>query len=61
MSIKYTHHNLANQSLEDQFLRWRQDMETKQEEKAKQMDELWNRANHLQQENDRLRARLEED
>ena len=36
-------------------------METKQEEQARQMAELRNRADHLQQENDRLRARLEED
>ena len=53
--------NPANQSLEDQFLRWRQDMEAKQEEQAKLMDELRNNADHLQQENDLLRARLEED
>ena len=53
--------NPTNQSLEDQFLRWRQDMETKQEEQARQMAELRNRANHLEQENDRMRARLEED
>ena len=32
--------NPANQPIEDQFLRWRQDMETKQEEQAKQMAEL---------------------
>ena len=36
-------------------------METKQEEQARQMAELRNRADHLQQENDRLRAHLEED
>ena len=53
--------NLANQSLEDQFLRWRQDMETKQEEQARQMAELSDRGDHLQQENDRLWACLEED
>ena len=53
--------NLANESLKDQFLRWRQDMETKQEEQAKQMAGLQSRADHLQYENDRLRARLEED
>ena len=53
--------NQENQSLEDQFLRWRQDMETKQEEQAKQMVELRNHANHLQQENDLLWACLEED
>ena len=53
--------NLENQSLEDQFLRWHQDMETKQEEQARQIAELRNRADHLQQENNRLGARLEED
>ena len=53
--------NPANQSLEDQFLRWRQDMETKQEEHARQMAELQNHADHLQQENDCLQAHLEED
>ena len=36
-------------------------METKQEEQARHMAELRNRADHLQQENDRMRARLEED
>ena len=36
-------------------------METKQEEQAKQMDELQSRADHLQKENDRLWGRLEED
>ena len=36
-------------------------METKKEEQARQMVELRNRADHLQQENDRPRARLEED
>ena len=53
--------NPENQSLEAQFLCWRQDMETKQEEQARHMDELQSRATHLQQENDRMRARLEED
>ena len=53
--------NPANQSLEDQFLRWHQDMETKQEEQARQMAKLQSRADHLHQENDRLRARLEGD
>ena len=51
--------NPANQSLEDQFLRWRQDMEVKHEEQARHMAELQSRADHLQQENDRLRTRLE--
>ena len=36
-------------------------METKQEEEAKQMAELRNHGDHLQQENECLRARLEED
>ena len=53
--------NLANKSLEDQFLCWCQDMETKQEEQARHMTELHSCADHLQQENDRLQARLEED
>ena len=50
--------NLANQPIEDQFLRWRQDMEAKQEEQARQMVELREHANRLQQKNERLRARL---
>ena len=50
--------NPANQSFEDQFLRWRQDMEAKQYEQARQMAELQSYADHLQQENDRLRTRL---
>ena len=53
--------NPANQSLEDQFLRWHQDMETKQEEQARQMAELQNHNDRLQQDNNHLRARLEED
>ena len=53
--------NPANLSLKDQFLCWRQDIKTKQEEQARQMSEYWNRADHLQQENDRLWACLEED
>ena len=36
-------------------------METKQEERARQMAELRNRADHLHLENDCLRTRLEED
>ena len=53
--------NAANQSLEDQFLHWRQDMETKKEELARQMDELQSHVDHPYQENGHLRARLEED
>ena len=51
--------NPANQSLEDQFLRWHQDMVAKQEEQARHMAELQSRADHLQEENDRMRARME--
>ena len=51
--------NLVNQPIEDQFLRWRQEMEAKQEEHARQMGELHEHANHLQQENERLQTRLE--
>ena len=36
-------------------------MGTKQEEQARQMAKLQNRVDHLQQENDLLQARLEED
>ena len=32
--------NPANQSFEDQFLHWRQEIEAKKEEQAKQMAEL---------------------
>ena len=39
--------NRANQSLEDQFLRWRRDMETKREEQARQMVELQSHDDHL--------------
>ena len=51
--------NPANQPIEDQFLRWRQEMEAKQEEQARQMAELREHANCLQQENECLRTRLE--
>ena len=51
--------NPANQPIEDQFLHWYQEMEAKQEEQARQVVELREHANHLQQENERLRARLE--
>ena len=40
--------NPENQSLEDQFLRRLQDMETKQEEHARHMAELQSRVDHLQ-------------
>ena len=51
--------NPVNPPIEDQFLHWRQEMEAKQEEQARQMAELRERADHLQQENDRLRTHLE--
>ena len=51
--------NPINPPIEDQFLRWRQEMEAKQEEQARQMAELRERADHLQQENDHLRTHLE--
>ena len=40
--------NPANQPIEDQFLRWRQEMEAKQKEQARQMAELREHANRLQ-------------
>ena len=46
------------QSPEDQFLHWRQDMEKKQKEQARQMRELQDRVEHLQLENNRLRAQV---
>ena len=51
--------NAANQPIEDQFLLWRQEMEAKQEEQARQMAELREHVNRLQQENERLRTCLE--
>ena len=39
--------NLVNQPIEDQFLRWRQEMEAKQEEQAIQMTELREHTNRL--------------
>ena len=51
--------NPANQPPEDQFLLWRQEMEAKQEEQARQMAELHEQVNRLREENERLRTRLE--
>ena len=51
--------NPTNQSVEDQFLCWRKEIEAKQDEQAKQMDELREHENRLQQESNRLRTRLE--
>ena len=53
--------NPINQPLEDQFLGWCQDMEMKQEEKAKHMAELQDHDDLLKQETNHLRAHLEED
>ena len=44
---------------EDQFLHWRQDMEKKQDEQARQMRELQDRTEHLQCENNHLWAQVE--
>ena len=51
--------NPMNQSPEDQFLSWRQEMEKKQEEQARQVKELQGHAECLQRENDQLRAQIE--
>ena len=51
--------NPANQPIEDQFICWRQEIEAKQEEQARQMAELREHVNRLQQENEGLWARLE--
>ena len=51
--------NLVIQSLKDQFLHWRQDMERKQEEKARQMKELRAHVERLQRENYLLCAQME--
>ena len=51
--------NPTNQPIEDQFLCRRQEMEAKQEEQARQMAELREHANFLQQENECLWAHLE--
>ena len=48
-----------NQSLEDQFLHWGQEMEKKQEEQTRQMKELQRHAERLQHENDQLRPQIE--
>ena len=53
--------NLENQSLKDQFLHWRQDIETKQQEQARHMAKLQSRVDNLQHENDRVQDCLEED
>ena len=47
-----------NQSPEEQFLHWCQDMERKQEEQARQMKELQGRVECLRLENDQLRVHI---
>ena len=51
--------NPANLAPEDQFLRWRQEMEAKQEEQVLQMAELHEQVNQLPEENEHLQTRLE--
>ena len=51
--------NPANHPLEDQFLLWRQDMEARKEEQARQVAELHEHANRLREDNESLRTRLE--
>ena len=51
--------NSMIQSLEDQFLHWRQDMEKKHEKQERQMKELQESAEHRQHENDCLWAKVE--
>ena len=50
--------NPVNPPIEDYFLHWHQEMEAKQEKQAREMVELRERADRLQQENDCLRTRL---
>ena len=51
--------NLVNPAPEDQFLLWRQELEARQEEQARQVAELLVQANQLWEENERLRTQLE--
>ena len=51
--------NLMHQTPEDQFLHWRKEMERKQEEQARQMQELQACVEQLQRENDQLRSQVE--
>ena len=50
--------NLMHQTPEDQFLHWRQEIERKQEEQARQMQELQAHTKRLQHENDQLWAQV---
>ena len=51
--------NPAKLPLKDQFLLWRQDMEARQEEQARQVAELREHVNLLWEDNEHLRTRLE--
>ena len=51
--------NPTNLAPEDQFLLWRQELEARQEEQARQMAELRGQKNRLREENERLGAQLE--
>ena len=52
--------NPVNQSPEDQFLHWRQDMERKQEEQVRKVKELQSHVERLQCENDQLQTQIRE-
>ena len=49
----------ANLAPEDQFLLWRQELETRQEKQARQVVELRVQTNQLREENERMRTQLE--
>ena len=51
--------NPANLAPKDQLLLWRQELEARQEEQAKQVAELCEQVNQLREENERLRTQLE--
>ena len=51
--------NPANLAPEDQFLLWRQELEARQEEQARQVAELLEQANRFREENAGLRTQLE--
>ena len=51
--------NQVNLAPEDQFLLWRQELEARQEEQARQVAELREQANRLREENERLRTQME--
>ena len=51
--------NPANLAPEDQFLLWRQELEARQEEQARQVAELHEQTSQLREENEGLRTQLE--